>query len=168
MNHKISLRPVRKGDEGFLRQVYASTRADEMKLTGWTKDQVDAFLTFQFDAQDKHYREHYGNSQFDLILVDGKKAGRLYVDRRDDEIRIVDIALLHEYRRGGIGTRLLDRLAGRGQKDRQNLGHSRGTKQPCPGTLRKAGLSKKRHSWGLSPDGMEPEHLTHWIGRKNR
>ncbi len=41
------------------------------------------------------------------MLVDGQPAGRLYVARWDDEIRIVDIALLPGHRNGGIGTALL-------------------------------------------------------------
>jgi ribosomal protein S18 acetylase RimI-like enzyme len=36
--------------------------------------------------------------------------GRLYVDRRDDEIRILDIALIPEARGGGIGGLLLGDL----------------------------------------------------------
>jgi ribosomal protein S18 acetylase RimI-like enzyme len=47
---------------------------------------------------------------FDVVLVEGEPAGRLYVDRRDDEIRIVDIALLPEHRGHGIGTSLLGEL----------------------------------------------------------
>jgi ribosomal protein S18 acetylase RimI-like enzyme len=47
---------------------------------------------------------------FDVILVDGQPAGRLYVSREDDEIRIVDIALLPEYCNRGIGTTLLKGL----------------------------------------------------------
>lgn len=42
-----------------------------------------------------------------MILVDGRAAGRLYVARWPEEIRIVDIALLPPYRDQGIGTALL-------------------------------------------------------------
>ena len=55
----------------------------------------------------RHYQEHYAGAAFDVILVDGQPAGRLYVAREEDEIRIVDIALLPEYRNRGIGTTLL-------------------------------------------------------------
>jgi ribosomal protein S18 acetylase RimI-like enzyme len=47
---------------------------------------------------------------FDVILVGGQPAGRLYLHRRDDEIRIMDIALLPEYCDRGIGTTLLHGL----------------------------------------------------------
>jgi ribosomal protein S18 acetylase RimI-like enzyme len=42
--------------------------------------------------------------------VNGQPAGRLYVAREEDELRIVDIALLPEHCNGGIGTTLLRRL----------------------------------------------------------
>ena len=47
---------------------------------------------------------------FQVILADGQPAGRLYVARWPNEIRIVDITLLPEYRNSGIGTRLLKGL----------------------------------------------------------
>jgi ribosomal protein S18 acetylase RimI-like enzyme len=45
-----------------------------------------------------------------VILCDDQPAGRLYVDRREKEIRIVDIALLPEFRGRGIGTSILQNL----------------------------------------------------------
>ena len=45
-----------------------------------------------------------------MILKDGNPAGRLYVDRREAEIRVVDIAILPEYQRQGIGTHYLTQL----------------------------------------------------------
>jgi ribosomal protein S18 acetylase RimI-like enzyme len=45
-----------------------------------------------------------------VIEVDGSLAGRLYVHRVPSEIRIMDIALVPEFRGRGIGTRLLEEL----------------------------------------------------------
>jgi ribosomal protein S18 acetylase RimI-like enzyme len=64
----------------------------------------------QFDAQDADYRRRNPAGTFDVIEVDGLPAGRLYVDRRPDDIRIVDIALLPEFRGAGVGRRLLGQL----------------------------------------------------------
>ena len=72
----------------------------------------------QFDAQDTEYRRHYPDGAFDVIEVDGRPAGRLYVDRRPDDIRIVDIALLPELRGAGVGGRLLARADRRGARRR--------------------------------------------------
>ena len=73
----------------------------------WDDAQKDAFLRMQFDAQDAWWHENYDGASFDVILVDGEPAGRLYVHRGPSEIRIVDIALIPEHRGGGVGTSLL-------------------------------------------------------------
>jgi GNAT superfamily N-acetyltransferase len=95
----------------FLLRLYWTTRADEMAMVmDWTDEQKDAFVRMQFQAQHAWYQEHYGDAQFDLVLVEGIPAGRLYVHRRATEIRLVDISLLPEYRNRGAGTALLREL----------------------------------------------------------
>ena len=88
-------------------RVYASTRYEELAPLPWTAEQVEAFLQMQFRAQSLHYHTYNPDAAFDVILCGGAPAGRLYVDRRPDEIHIVDIALLPAFRRLGIGSRLL-------------------------------------------------------------
>ena len=82
----------------------------------WDDVQTNAFLRMQFDAQDAWYRESYPGATFDVILVDGEPAGRLYVHRGASEIRIMDIALLPEHRGAGIGTQLLRDLLEEGSQ----------------------------------------------------
>jgi ribosomal protein S18 acetylase RimI-like enzyme len=101
------LRPATPEDEHFLRAVYASTRADELALVPWSVEQKRAFTDMQFAAQDADYKRNYPAAQYSIIEVQGIPAGRLYVDRCEKEIRIIDIALLPEHRRAGIGTKLL-------------------------------------------------------------
>jgi GNAT superfamily N-acetyltransferase len=104
----VTRQSIREEDMEFLLRLYWTTRADEMAMvTDWTDEQKDAFVRMQFQAQHAWYQEHYGDAQFDLVLVDGIPAGRLYVHRRATEIRLVDISLLLEYRNRGIGTTLL-------------------------------------------------------------
>jgi ribosomal protein S18 acetylase RimI-like enzyme len=97
-------------DAPFLKRVYASTRAEELALTGWSDEQKAQFCAAQFSAQDTYYREHYPTAQFCVIEHDGRAAGRLYVDRWENEIRVMDITLLPEHRRAGLGTKLLREL----------------------------------------------------------
>ena len=103
----FSLRPIVDTDLEFLHQVYASTREDELAVVDWTDDQKEQFLRMQFHAQHTHYQEHFAETAFDVVELDGVAIGRLYLLRGDDEFRIVDIALLPEYRGRGIGGRLL-------------------------------------------------------------
>jgi ribosomal protein S18 acetylase RimI-like enzyme len=111
----VALRPVTPEDRGFLLKVYASTRAEEVAATGWPEDRQRAFVESQFAAQSDHYAKHYAEASFDVIVVDGQAAGRLYVHRGRSEIRIVDVALLPEWRGRGIGTGLLEALLDEGR-----------------------------------------------------
>jgi ribosomal protein S18 acetylase RimI-like enzyme len=110
----VSLRPITDADLGFLLQLYATTRADELAQVPWTDEQKAAFVVQQFEAQHAWWQEHYAGARFDLVLVDGDPAGRLYVDVWAREIRIVDIALMPAYRGSGIGTMLLRRVFAEG------------------------------------------------------
>lgn len=107
---RIVLRPVRPDDMEFLCRLYASTRMGELAVVDWTQEQKGAFLRQQFQAQHAHWTQHYPGCSFEVVLLDGEPAGRLYVDRWTREIRIVDIALLPEHRGAGIGTALLRRV----------------------------------------------------------
>ena len=112
----VSFRPIAPEDMDFLLRVYGSTRADEMAMVvDWTVEQKDAFIRQQFSAQHSWYQEHYIGAEFLVILVDGTPAGRLYIHRREKEIRLVDITFLPEYRNSGIGTSLLRDLLTEGE-----------------------------------------------------
>ncbi len=106
----ITLRPVSPDDHEFLVEVYGSTRAEELALLPWTNEQREAFIRWQFAAQQEHYAKHYPTANHDIIMFDGRQTGRLYVARLDQEIRIVDITLLPAERNAGIGSYLIKRL----------------------------------------------------------
>lgn len=109
-SQSITLRPVGADDHEFLLSVYASTRADELALTPWTDEQRQAFVGWQFSAQQDHYAKHYPAANHDVIMFEGRPVGRLYVARLDDQIRIVDITILPAERNAGIGSYLIKQL----------------------------------------------------------
>jgi GNAT superfamily N-acetyltransferase len=111
MRRVISTRPERPGDDDdFVRAVYASTRQPELAVLRWPAAEQVAFVRMQFEAQARHYRTAFPDASHSIVCVDGRPAGRLIVHRSDDEIRIVDIALLPEFRRAGVGRELISRL----------------------------------------------------------
>ncbi|HME69038.1 MAG TPA: GNAT family N-acetyltransferase [Myxococcota bacterium] len=106
----VTLRPARGEDAPFLRGLYASTREEELLALDWSATQRETFLSLQFEAQDRHYRAHYPQAQFDVIEREGAPVGRLVVDRRDDVIHVLDISLLPAQRGTGLGSALLREL----------------------------------------------------------
>jgi len=119
---QIKLRPITDGDIEFLFQLYASTRAYEQALIGWDDSDWEQFLRQQFSFQHQQYMRGYSNPSFDIVMVNGKAAGRLYVNRQGNEIRVVDIALLPHFRRRGIGGRLLRDLIVESDRTERFLG----------------------------------------------
>lgn len=107
MNFEVTLRPVEAEDTPFLQAVYASTRWDELTQVPWSDEQKLQFCSMQFAAQAADYQQNYPGASFSVVEQAGVGIGRLYVDRRSDEIHLIDIALLPAYRGSGIGTRLL-------------------------------------------------------------
>jgi len=104
---EVTLRPATAGDRDLLLAIYAASRQEELDQIAWEPGTREAFLEMQFTAQDHEYRRHNPDGLFDVIEVGGEPAGRLYVDRRPGDLRIVDIALLPAYRARGIGGRLI-------------------------------------------------------------
>ncbi len=106
----VDLRPIGPADREFLYRLYASTRQAEMSLLDWSDAEKEEFLRMQFEAQHRYYVEQFPAARLDVVLREGEPIGRLYVDRRDDEIRLIDIALLPEHRGGGIGGAMMREL----------------------------------------------------------
>lgn len=106
----VTLRPIRDEDMDFLCRVYTSTRWEELAPVDWPDEQKLAFCRSQFEAQHAYYQANYPGAAWLVIEHNGVSAGRLYVHRREKEIRLVDIALLPEHRNAGIGSGLLHEL----------------------------------------------------------
>jgi GNAT superfamily N-acetyltransferase len=106
----LLLRPVTPEDDQFLLSVYDSTRTDELAQAQWAPGQREAFLRWQFDLQRSEYEARFPNAEYDLIEIDGRPAGRIWIGSDERQIRLLDIALLPEFQNRGAGTLLLLRL----------------------------------------------------------
>ena len=111
----VALRVATQGDYFFLRNLYASTREEEMKQFPFDEVRKKDFLDQQFAAQYQHYQLHYPTCERNIIEVGGKPAGRLWIDEWKDQIRLVDIALMPEWRGRGLGETLVREVLDRGR-----------------------------------------------------
>ena len=106
----VTLRPARPDDEPFLYKLYCGTRNEEFAAAEWTQSQQEVLLRMQFLAQQNSYKVQYPQADHDIILLDGHPVGRVMVERRANEIRGVDIALLPDYRSAGVGGAIIKDL----------------------------------------------------------
>ncbi|HEV7674454.1 MAG TPA: GNAT family N-acetyltransferase [Candidatus Angelobacter sp.] len=116
---QITLRPATAADDDFILACYASTRAQEMAQVPWNPEQKEAFIRMQYVAQKQHYAAEWPRASHDIIYVDKVPVGRIYLDRREDALHILDITVLPQHRNQGTGSTLLRRLldeAGRAGK----------------------------------------------------
>jgi ribosomal protein S18 acetylase RimI-like enzyme len=116
-SESITLDPVCSSDEAFLYQTYASTRAEEVALTGWSAEKQEEFLHMQYEAQSRSYLVQTPEAKYFVIRCDGIAAGRLIVERTADEIHVIDIALIPDFRRRGIGSALMRTMIQEAEQD---------------------------------------------------
>lgn len=108
--NSITVRPVAPGDEELLLKIYRSSRGDDLRGLGWDEDRISEFLEMQYEAQQHFHEREYKRANDEIILLAGEPAGRLIVERREYEIRCIDVALLPEHRNNGIGAFLISKL----------------------------------------------------------
>jgi len=106
----IRLDPIAPEDEPFLYRTFASTRSDEMALTGWNAQQQELFLRMQYEAQRSSYLMQMPDAEYWVIRRDEMAAGRLILHRTSEKIYVVDIALIPEFRGLGIGSDLMEAI----------------------------------------------------------
>ena len=114
----ITLRPITPNDQDFLYHLYADFREEELKDVIWEQMPMDkeSFLKMQFEAQHKYYTENFLSAEFMVVSLHEQPIGRLYLHRREQEICLVDIILLPQYRNQGIGTAFLQDILAEAQK----------------------------------------------------
>ena len=100
----ITLRPALADDEEFLFELFRQTVTAELAMLG------DAILRMQFMAQQLAYSAEFPASNNEIIMLGDRPIGRVLVERNQHENRGVDIALLAEYRSGGVGRMLIQEL----------------------------------------------------------
>lgn len=145
----VRLRPATLEDEPFLRQLFATTRADELALMGWDDNQKEAFIAMQFNAQKQQYVMSYPQAQHSIVLLHDIPIGRQMIDRGESEFILVDIALLPNQRNAGIGTHLIEDLlaeaASAGKPVTLNVWHS----NPAKNLYQRLGFSVANDDGGV-------------------
>ncbi|MFL6256374.1 MAG: GNAT family N-acetyltransferase [Pyrinomonadaceae bacterium] len=121
---RVVLRPATEADYEELVRIYASTRAAELaQVTWWDDEQKLAFCRAQYDAQKEEYDARFPEAEYDVIELEGRTIGRIWVGRAEEEIRLLDIALLPEAQRHGLGAAIIGALIEEARASGKRLRH---------------------------------------------
>jgi ribosomal protein S18 acetylase RimI-like enzyme len=105
----FNIRPETELDKDFLARLYRSTRDDLLQI-GLPEAMLANLLAMQFNAQQSSYRKQYPDACCTIIEESGGPIGCMIVNRGDDAIRLVYIALLPQARNRGYGRGLIQAL----------------------------------------------------------
>ena len=119
----LTLRRVRPDDDEFLLALYGSTREEELAQVEWAEGQKEQFLRWQYELQRGEYQMRFPDADYFVILLDDQPAGRIWIGCDDQQIRLLDIALLPEFQNRGAGTALLRLLMNEASCSRKPLRH---------------------------------------------
>jgi ribosomal protein S18 acetylase RimI-like enzyme len=103
----IAYRTFADEDLPFVGELYASTRREEVAMTGWPPEMQEAFLAQQHEAQHSHYAFHFADAEWLIIERDGEAIGRLYLRDLTDSLHIIDISLMPQHRQKGVGAAIM-------------------------------------------------------------
>lgn len=101
------------GDEPFLRELYASTR-DELAI--WPEEERAVLVDLQLRAQQRNWEARFPEAEHEIVVLGEEPVGRSYVAWSPAGCRIVDLALLPEYRSVGLGTVLVSETLERAER----------------------------------------------------
>ena|SRR6266542_3285859 len=107
----IALRPANGADTEFLFAVFAATYGAQLALAA----AGDSLARMQFAAQDREYKTRFPAARHSIVSIDGEPAGRLLIAESDEEMRVVDVALLPRFQHRGAGTCLYSQIMSEAQ-----------------------------------------------------
>lgn len=110
-NATYFLRKAEAQDEPFLLQLYMAYQTEAIKSWGWDAAQQQVFLEMQYRARNAGYATSYPEAVNNIICnLDSLAIGRLLMSSTRKALHIIDIALLPQHQRKGIGSQILSDL----------------------------------------------------------
>lgn len=111
MNESITTRMATAEDEEFLFSLFAAAKTADFAALGLDAEQLRPLLEMQYRARRFSYGKDFP-AAVDMILCleDGTAVGRHLVERQAKCYRTIDLAVLPEYRKRGVGTWALRRI----------------------------------------------------------
>jgi ribosomal protein S18 acetylase RimI-like enzyme len=102
----VTTRAATQDDDAFLFALFQAVRSPEFAQAALPPAQLAMLLSIQFAGQKQSYGAQYPGGH-DIVLLDGKPIGRIWLHRAPSEHHLVDISLLPEFQNRGIGAALI-------------------------------------------------------------
>ncbi|MBL7974339.1 MAG: GNAT family N-acetyltransferase [Candidatus Kapabacteria bacterium] len=116
----LSLRPRKDTDTDFLKLLYETSRDEEFQYVEWVNsEERTKFFNQQFEAQQLHFLNNYDNLNYDIVVLHSTDIGRLVLHRTDSHVHCVDVIILPEYRKQGIGHYIMTQITN--ELDQKNI-----------------------------------------------
>ena len=74
-------------------------------------------------CSEREYQSRFPDGDYRVIVINDRPAGRIWVGSDDEQIRLLDIAILPEFQNRGVGTILLRRLIDEASQANKFLRH---------------------------------------------
>ncbi|PHV23767.1 GNAT family N-acetyltransferase [Janthinobacterium sp. BJB446] len=100
------LRAQRDGDDGFAAALYSSTRGDLRQMPA-EPAVIEQLIAMQQRMQSHGYRQAYPHAVYLVLQHGDTPIGRLILDRQDQVLHLVDIAILPAAQGQGAGSAVL-------------------------------------------------------------
>ena len=152
----ITLRSVRSTDEAFLLRLFRTFRNDIDYAVGLSEVEKKTFIQQQFTAQRRSYQQKYPDSSSKLILVESARAGRVWIARLQDQIRLVDIMVLPSFQNQRVGSFLIAKLQEEARSTERPLRHM------VHRTNQDALRFYQRHGFSQQPSPFPTHHAMVW------
>ena len=105
-----TLRPEEPRDEAFLRPLILDAIAGELGASAWPEPMRSHLLDIQYAARRHPHGAGIPETSSQIIQADGADAGWVVTTTLPQEVRLVEIMVLPEWRRRGVGTAAIRQL----------------------------------------------------------
>jgi ribosomal protein S18 acetylase RimI-like enzyme len=129
----LFLRPADSSDARLLQRIFAESHCAGFELLGLEPAALAGLIGMQFQARQAQYRTGPGGTEYLIVRGSGSDAevlGSCWLSEAAEQLRVLDIAVLVQYRRRGVAravlTALRDRAAAAGKPVALSVWHDNG------------------------------------------
>lgn len=110
IKNEVELKSIDIETEIELFEIFKECIQDLSWATGFSESEKNQYLKTQFELEKKQFVTVYPKAEYYIVIKDNKCIGRLYIDHGENDIRILEIGLIEEYRNRGIGRGIIKNI----------------------------------------------------------